>query len=357
MSGTPTRNTKRAAEIAEHEAVKAAMAKATETHLDDDTPTMAEWSPVYLAHVEATWKPNTLTVRAKTMAAYVLPVLGALRLHEITRRRLDELADHCRAAGLGPRSVVSVIDTCCSALRLAERREIIDAVPRPNRPRKVVDHERYLSEEQERAVLAVADARERAALLLGLRAGLRRGEISGAQWADLAPDGRGGRLRLARQYTKGSIVVPKSGKPRTVPISPDVWAALEAWRAASPVSDWIFPAAGDLAAPIPENEMTCMLRRVGRASKVQGLAWHLLRHTCASRLTAANVNLRTVQMILGHSSTLVTERYAHLAPDAMGQAVALIDERMAELPEPAAVDMKSVDTSCQRPVKTEPDEI
>lgn len=45
-----------------------------------------------------------------------------------------------------------------------------------------------------------------------------------------------------------------------------------------------------------------------------GAAWHLLRHTFASRLVQAGVPLRTVAGWMGHTTIQTTMRYAHLAP-------------------------------------------
>ena len=49
--------------------------------------------------------------------------------------------------------------------------------------------------------------------------------------------------------------------------------------------------------------------------------WHDLRHTFASRLVMRGVDLYTVSMLMGHHSTEMTERYSHLAPDFLKNAV------------------------------------
>ena len=52
---------------------------------------------------------------------------------------------------------------------------------------------------------------------------------------------------------------------------------------------------------------------------------HALRHTCASRLVNAGVDLYVVKEWLGHSSIQVTERYAHLAPHKLAHAAMILD--------------------------------
>ena len=49
-------------------------------------------------------------------------------------------------------------------------------------------------------------------------------------------------------------------------------------------------------------------------AKVADYSWHCNRHTFASRLVMAGVDLRTVAELMGHSSIQMTMRYAHLAP-------------------------------------------
>jgi integrase len=60
------------------------------------------------------------------------------------------------------------------------------------------------------------------------------------------------------------------------------------------------------------------------AAKVPNFTWHCLRHTFASRLVMAGVDIRTVQELMGHRSIVTTMRYAHLAPGHQAAAVELV---------------------------------
>ena len=56
-------------------------------------------------------------------------------------------------------------------------------------------------------------------------------------------------------------------------------------------------------------------------AKINGVTWHTLRYTFASRLVMAGVDLKTVQELMGHKTIAMTARYAHLAPTHKLQAL------------------------------------
>lgn len=69
-------------------------------------------------------------------------------------------------------------------------------------------------------------------------------------------------------------------------------------------------------------------RPMWRACKKAGLrqiGWHVLRHSFASHLVMRGATMTAVQELLGHSSIVMTMRYAHLAPEAVQETVRLLD--------------------------------
>ena len=58
-----------------------------------------------------------------------------------------------------------------------------------------------------------------------------------------------------------------------------------------------------------------------KQAKIPDYTWHCNRHTFASRLVMAGVDLRTVAQLMGHRTIQMTMRYAHLAPDHQQSAV------------------------------------
>ena len=61
-----------------------------------------------------------------------------------------------------------------------------------------------------------------------------------------------------------------------------------------------------------------------KKAKIHRFSWHCLRHTFASRLVMAGVDIRTVQELMGHKSISMTVRYSHLAPKHTLAAVELL---------------------------------
>src|SRR5207237_536572 len=96
--------------------------------------------------------------------------------------------------------------------------------------------------------------------------------------------------------------------------------------------------AGVLAWPwgdaISDTTLYCAFQRVCNAAGIDDCTWHTLRHTFASHLVMAGVDLRTVQELLGHKTLAMTMRYSHLAPSHVAAAVEKLEAALSAAEEP-----------------------
>lgn len=115
-------------------------------------------------------------------------------------------------------------------------------------------------------------------------------------------------LRVTRHdIADGFISLDRTSKTRAlqhVPIHPRIEAI--AARLPLPVSEW---------------QLREAWTRARRETGLKAVRWHDLRHTCASWLVQNGVPLLAVKEFLGHSTIAVTQRYAHLAPTHLREAV------------------------------------
>lgn len=158
-------------------------------------------------------------------------------------------------------------------------------------------------------------------LTLALNTGMRREEMLGLEWRRV--DLQGGLIHLEVHHTK-------SGKRRSVPMNKAVRAAMlsrAGFRAEHcPASPWVFcrKHGGRI-----EDARKGFLASCAKAG-IENFRFHDLRHTCAAWLVSLGVPLPEVRDLLGHSSVTMTERYAHLAPERVRSAVAMLDDVTTE---------------------------
>jgi integrase len=157
---------------------------------------------------------------------------------------------------------------------------------------------------------------------------MRKGELFGLRWRDVRLED--GRIDVLHSYR----LAPKSGKARHLPIHPELKRVLEEWKKVCPETDegLVFPTHGGGERGywhMGEEQDMLGIRNLFEAAEchipARGKLWHLLRHTFASHAVMSGTSLYEVQQLLGHASPLMTQRYAHLAPDHMASAVARLN--------------------------------
>jgi len=146
--------------------------------------------------------------------------------------------------------------------------------------------------------------------------GLRAGELCNLRWEDVDLN----RGRLVVRNRDGFST--KSGKERTLPISDRPREVLqELAQAAIQPEGRVFrvsSTSGALRVPYLSRRFKRYVRLAGLPDDI---SFHTTRHTSASWLAEAGCSVEAIRMYLGHSSVIVTQRYMHLSPDALGDQV------------------------------------
>ena len=243
------------------------------------------------------------------------PHFGRLPVVEVTPARCEELLGKARAAGQSPATVRQLHIRGRLLFKYAQRMGACrdnpwERVPRPSVP---VKKPRFLSREQVGRLLESA-GKYRLLLLMAVLSGLRRGELVGLQWEDVAQAMVEGKPRLVLMVRRShGRATTKSGKERAVPVHPALAVELEAARKVAPEGEaYVFPA--------PEGgrrgeswHTAKLVHRIARRAGVQlpeGFTFHDLRKTFLTHLLHdSGGNIGAGQKLAGHSTPAVTSTY------------------------------------------------
>ena len=172
---------------------------------------------------------------------------------------------------------------------------------------------RYLSDDERELLLTACRESHNPNLyltvILALSTGGRQSEIWGLRWKCV--DLQNGFVTFEET---------KNDEPRSVPLSGH---ALELMLKRSKVpridTDLVFPSRVDQQKHLDFRKPFQMALK---AAQIEDFRWHDLRHCAASYLVMAGVDMRTVAEILGHKTLQMTQRYTHLSPEHLKDAVA-----------------------------------
>jgi integrase len=172
---------------------------------------------------------------------------------------------------------------------------------------------RYLVLEECRDLVEACDTHLKPIVITALNTGMRRGEILGLKWEQV--DLKHGFILLKSDDTK-------NGERRELPINATLRTMLQGIPRRLDIPYVFFdPATGN-----PYGEVKRSFKSALRRAKIQDFHFHDLRHTFASHLVMAGVDLTTVKELLGHKNITTTLRYAHLAPAHKVKAMVIYDQ-------------------------------
>lgn len=193
--------------------------------------------------------------------------------------------------------------------------------------------QRYVTLSEEAALLKACSAPSLSYLkpfvMVALGTGMRKGELLNLTWDRV-------------DFESGYILVTQteSGRDRTVPINSLVRSELLKLQETSE-SEYVF------ANPLTDEPYSDLKRSFVTAckkAKVEGVVFHTLRHTAASRMVAAGIDLVTVKEILGHTDIATTMRYSHAMPERKISAVEVLakqtEQALQEKPENLETEQK-----------------
>jgi integrase len=325
LSGTPHRNTKRAAQEAERMAVEAEMRGALYGR-KTQAPTLAEFAPEFLEWSRTHWARETHANHRNALELHLVPTLGRKRLDAISAEDMAKYQSRMSKADpatgkprFSPGTINIHTNTLAALYGLATEWKRYDGTKPRVKRLKVSPKVDWRPVEELGAVLSVMVPRGKLMLLLGYRAGLRKSEARGLHWADV--DFRNDVIQVIRQLNREGLKVPKGKKPRPVPMHPELRAALKATPRRSEYV-WCQPS----GEPYDPTSMPAMLDAACEAAGVRRMTLHTLRHSFGAHLAQAGAPLNVIQELLGHADISTTLAYAHLAPRTTAQWVARLPE-------------------------------
>ena len=280
--------------------------------------TVAQLAAEWMAKHVAKLKPRTREDYARLFAQHINPAVGHLSIVEEGGINHDDANRLHTAMARTPRRANYTLATLRALMNYAVKRKLRSTNPATGikmyREGKI---ERFLSELETARAAEGIEAAERAGkigphaaagLQLALFTGARSGEITAAKWMHV-------------DWERKLIRLPdsKTNEPRTVHLSE---AALEVLRTTPRSSPYIV-AGAVTGEPFKNLSRSWIIARV--FAGLNDVRLHDLRHSFASLAAGRGVSLQMIGKLLGHRVPATTQRYAHLARD----AVATVNDELA----------------------------
>ena len=241
---------------------------------------------------------------------------GTPTLEQVTPKRIVAYKNQRYADGVKPATINRELATLKKAFNLARREwEWCDDNPvcRVSMEQENNTRDRWLTVDEEARIVSAAPAWLRELMVFAIHTGMRQGEILGLTWAG---------VDLFRRTV--TVFQSKNGERRTIPLNQTALDLLKhKYGGRSVDTELAFPS--EAQTRLNASNISRSLNLALAKAKMTDFHFHDLRHTCATRMVQAGVDLYKVQRLLGHKSPIMTQRYAHHCPESLRDGVEALD--------------------------------
>ncbi len=286
--------------------------------LPGEEKTFREMMEKYLKEYSARNKTPKSHDRDRQLANHLNRFFGDSILTEITPRSISEYKVKRRDEGASPRTINYELALMSHAFNLAIKEwEWLKDNPIRKVSREKVNNiiERWMTYEEEQKLLNASIEWVQPILILGIETGLRQDELLNLRWSNV--DLFRKTLTILEQKNKGKDILPLSEK------------AMEVLKARAKVrsinNDLVF--FNRNGNRIDARNLLRAFYSATKKAKIENLRWHdATRHTFATRLVQAGVDLYTVQKLGRWKTTQMVMRYAHHYPESLRIGVEILDK-------------------------------
>ena len=239
-------------------------------------------------------------------------LFGDPRLVHVTPKTIVAYKNKRYTDGVKPATINRELAVLKKAFNLACREwEWVrdNPVCRVSMEREQNTRDRWLTEAEEKRLVSAAPGWLQELLIFAIHTGMRQGEILSLTWAC---------VDLFRRTV--TVFESKNGERRTIPLNQTVLELLkQKYGNRSVDTGFVFPS--EAQTRLNARNIRRSLQIALKKAKITDFHFHDLRHTCATRMVQAGVDLYKVQRLLGHKSPIMTQRYAHHYPESLRDGV------------------------------------
>ena len=254
--------------------------------------------------------------RVKNFTAFLGRSPDTASFEDVRRYQL-----HLAGSGVGAPTLNLTVATLRFFFRVTlKRHAIVEHTTFIHEPRKLP---MVLSpEEVERLLNAAPGLKDKAALSVAYGAGLRAAEVISLKVSDI--DSK----RMIIRVEQG-----KGHKDRNVMLSASLLELLRAWWRAARPQGWLFPGR-DPVQPMTTRQLNRACHAAAQMAEIdKRVSLHTLRHSFATHLLEQNVDVRVIQVLLGHAKLDTTALYTRVATKTIRQVMSPLEHIALKLKE------------------------